>query len=143
MINYVYGKTLENLWKRMNMRLVNNAEDFLKYTSKPTKITHKMFGKDYAAIHEIKPVFILNKPSDVGFTVLDLSKWNMYDLHYNFIKKNFDAELLLTDTDSFNYEKNQKMSMKNFLSGKVFLTLVIIQKIQSCLIRLIKTLMAK
>ena len=43
------------------MRLVNNA-DFLKYTSKPTYIAHKIFGKDYAAIHEIKPVVILNKP---------------------------------------------------------------------------------
>ena len=62
------------------MRLVNNAEDFLKYTSKPTCITHKTFGKDYAAIHEIKPVLILNKPVHVGFTVLDLSKWKMYDI---------------------------------------------------------------
>ena len=42
------------------MTLVN-AKDFLKYTSKPTCITHKIFGKNYAAIHEIKPVLILNK----------------------------------------------------------------------------------
>ena len=55
--------------------------DFLKYTSRPTYITHKMFGKDYAAIHEIKPVLILNKPIYIGFTVLDLSKWKMYDFH--------------------------------------------------------------
>ena len=57
------------------MRLINNAEDFSKYTSKPTYITHKDFGKYYAAIHEIKPVLKLNKPIYVGFTVLDLSKW--------------------------------------------------------------------
>ena len=103
-INSVYGKTMENLRKRVNVRLVNKAEDFLKYISKPTYITHKMFVKDYAAIHEIKPVLILNKPIYVGFTVLDLSKWKMYDFHYNFIKKNFDAELLFTDTDSLTYE---------------------------------------
>ena len=54
MINSVYGKTMENLRKRINVRLVNKAEDFLKYTSKPTYITHKIFVKDYAAIHEIK-----------------------------------------------------------------------------------------
>ena len=66
---------MENLRKRINVRLVNRTEDFLKYTSKPTYITHKIFGKDYAAIHEIKPVLILNKPICVGFTVLDLSKW--------------------------------------------------------------------
>ena len=40
----------------------------------------------------------------MGFTVLDLSQWKMYDFHYNFIKKNFDAELLFTDTDSLTYE---------------------------------------
>ena len=57
MINSVYGKTMENLQKRINARLVNNAKDFLKYTSKPTYITHKTFGKDYAAIHENKPEF--------------------------------------------------------------------------------------
>ena len=61
-INSVYGKTMENLQKSINVRLVNNAEDFLKYTSKPIYITHKIFGKDYAAIHEVKPVLILNKP---------------------------------------------------------------------------------
>ena len=58
----------------------------------------------YAVIHEIKSVLILNKPILVGFTVLDLSKWKMYDFHYNFIQKNFYAELLFTDADSLNYE---------------------------------------
>ena len=61
MINSVYGKTMKNLRKRMNVRLVNNEKDFLKYTSRPTYITHKIFGKDYAAIHEIKPILIFNK----------------------------------------------------------------------------------
>ena len=104
MINSVYGKTMENVRKRINARLVNKAQGFLKYTSKPTYITHKIFGKNYAAIHEIKPVLILNKPIYVGFTVLDLSKWKMYDFYYHFIKNNFDAELLFTDTGNLNYE---------------------------------------
>ena len=59
MINSVYGKTMENLRKKMNVRLVNNAKDFLKYTCRPTYTTHKIFGKDFAAFHEIKPVLIL------------------------------------------------------------------------------------
>ena len=79
---------MENLRKRINVRLVNNVEDFLKYASRPTHITHKIFGEDYAAIHEIKPVLILTKPIYVVFTVLDLSKWKIYDFYYNFIKKN-------------------------------------------------------
>ena len=73
-INSVYGKTMEKLRKRINIRLVNNEKDFLKYTSRPIHITHKIFGKNYAAIHEIKPVLTLNKPIYVGFTVLELSK---------------------------------------------------------------------
>ena len=81
MINSVYGKTMENLRKRINVRLVNKAKDFLKYTSKSTYITHKMFGKDFAAIHEIKHVLMLKKPIYIGFTVLDLSKWKMCDVH--------------------------------------------------------------
>ena len=68
------------------MRLENSEKDFLKYTSRLTYITHKLFGKDYAAIHEIKLVLILNKPIYIGFTILDLSKCKMYDFHYNFIK---------------------------------------------------------
>ena len=99
MINFIYGKTMENLRKRINVRLVNNEKDFLKYISRPTYITHDIFGKDYAAIDEIKPVLILNKPIYIGFTVLDLSKWKMYDFHYNFIKKTLMLNYyLLTQT---------------------------------------------
>ena len=104
MINSLYGKTMENLRKKINVRFVNNEKDFLKYTSKPTYVTHKLFNKNFAAILEVEQVLVLNKPIYAGFTVLDLSKWLMYDFHYNFIKKNFNAELLFTDTDSLTYE---------------------------------------
>ena len=89
LINSIYGKTMENLRKRISVRLVNNAEDFLKYTSRPACITCKIFSEHFAAIHEIEPVVILNKPVYVGFTVLELSKWLKYDFRYNFIKKKF------------------------------------------------------
>ena len=108
MINSIYGKTIENRRKRINVRLVNNAKDFLKYTGKTTYVTHKLFDKNYGAIHEIKSILVLNKPIYVGFTVLDLWKWMMYDFHYNFIKKIVNAELLFTDTDSLTYERIKK-----------------------------------
>ena len=91
MINIVYGKIMKNLRKRISVRLVNNENDFLKYTSRPTHIIHKIFGKKYAAILEIKSVLRLNKPIYVGYTVLELSKWLMYDFHYTLVKKSFDA----------------------------------------------------
>ena len=53
MMNFVSGKTMENLRKRINVRFVNNEKDFLKYTSKPTYVTNKLFDRDYAPIHEI------------------------------------------------------------------------------------------
>ena len=62
MINFVCWKTMENLGQRINVRFVNNKKDFLKYTSKPTYVTHKLFNKNFAAIHEIKPVLMFNKP---------------------------------------------------------------------------------
>ena len=43
MINSAYGKTMENLRKRINVRLVNNEKDFLKYKNRPTYITHQNF----------------------------------------------------------------------------------------------------
>ena len=91
---------MENLRKIINLRVVNNEKEFLKYTSRLTYVTHKSFDKNQVAIHEIKPVLMLNKPIYVGFTVLELSKWMMYDFHQNFIKKDFNVELLFTDTDS-------------------------------------------
>ena len=84
---------------KKNVRLINSEKDFLKYTSRPTHITHKIFDQNYATILEIKPVLTLKKPIYVGFFVPELSKWLMYDLHYSFIKKHFGADCyLLTQT---------------------------------------------
>ena len=51
----------------INVRLVNNKKDFLKYTSRPTHITHKIFGKNYATIYETKPLLTLSKLIYVRF----------------------------------------------------------------------------
>ena len=78
----------------------------------------------------------------VRFTVQYLSKWKMY-FHCNFIKNNFDAKLLFADTDSLIYEIKSENVVRSFLSGKICSTLVIIQKIQIFLMRLIKKLLVK
>ena len=61
MINSVDGKTIENLRKRINVRLVYNTKDYIKYTSKPNYISQRILKKYFAAIHEIK-VLSLDKP---------------------------------------------------------------------------------
>ena len=109
---------MEIFRKRISVKLVTNEKYFLKYTSKPSYISHKIFGKNYAVIHEIKPVLILNKPICVGFTVLELSKWLIQDFHYNFIKKKFDAESLFTDTDSLAYEIKSENVYEEFFKWK-------------------------
>ena len=95
MINSVYGKTMENLRKTINVRLVKN-EKKIKY---------------FAAI---KPVLTLNKPSYVGFTVLELSKWFMYDFQCNFIKKKLMLIYYLMIQTVLLMKSNQKIFMKNF-----------------------------
>ena len=74
---------------------------------------------------------------------MDLSKWKVYDFHYNFVKKNFDAELLFTDTDSLTYEIKSKNVYEEFYKWKDLFDFSIIQKIQSFLMRLMKKLLPK
>ena len=143
MINSAYGKTMENLRKRINVRLINNEKDFLKYTSRPTHITHKFFDKNYAAIHEIKWVLMLNKTIYVGFSVLELSKWLMYNFHYNLIKKRFDTELLFTDTDSLTYEIKSENVYEELFKHKHLFDFSNYPKNSNFLMRLIKNFLVK
>ena len=102
MINNVFGKTMENLRKRINVELINNAKDYVKYVSRPSFI-QKIFNKIFVVVHRIKPVLILNKPIYLGFSILQLSKSLLYEFHYKYIKNKFDAKLLFTDTDRLVY----------------------------------------
>ena len=85
MINSVYGKTMENLRKRINVRLGNNEKDNLKHVNKPTFISQKVFDQNSAAIHEIKPVLTLNKAINVEFTVLEFFFY-ICNFFYHFLK---------------------------------------------------------
>ena len=120
MNNSVFSKTMENLRKRISVKLVNNAKNYIRCVSKPSFVSQKIFSKNFVAIllHEIKPVLILNKPIYVGFSVLDLSNLLMYEFHYKDIKSKFDANLLFTDTDSLVYEIKREHIYEDFYRDK-------------------------
>jgi hypothetical protein len=104
MNNSVFGKTMENLRKRVVVKLVRSSEEdrLRKLIAKPNYARCKIFDDDLAALHMHKTSLCLNRPIYVGMSILDLSKLLMYDFSYNKVKnKNGDrATLLYTDTDS-------------------------------------------
>ena len=121
MNNAVYSKKMENMRKRIKIRVVKNSQDFIKYTSRPTCVNWKVFENNLAAIHEKKISLTLNKPIYVGFTVLEISKWEMYNFHYNFMIRKFNTRLLFTGTDSLYYELYEKNPYKKMYSTKNYL----------------------
>ena len=72
MNNSVFGKTMENIRKRVDVRLVTTKEQLLELTSKPTFISSKEFNKNLAAVHKIKESLLFNRPAYVGMCILDL-----------------------------------------------------------------------
>ena len=109
MNNSVYGKTLENVRCRINFKLVSSEAKALALRNK--KIKYTIFNENLVGVHLAKQQVKLNKPIFIGQTVLDQSKFLMYDFHYNtmlpyFGKENLD--LLFTDTDSLCYHIKNK-----------------------------------
>ena len=120
MNNSVFGKTMENIRKRVDFRLITDEKKLLKMASKPTYVSSKIFNENLVAVHKIKETLTLNRPAYVGMCILDLSKTLMYDFHYNYIKEKYGnkARLLFTDTDSLTYEIEAKDVYQDFWNDK-------------------------
>ena len=106
MNNAVYRKTIENLINRIDVKLASNKKDYLKWKTKPSYMSHKIFDNDLVAIRKNKVTLTFNKPAYFGMCILELSKVLMYEFHYDYIKNNYgnDSRLLFTDTVSLMYE---------------------------------------
>ena len=120
MNNSVFGKTMENIRKRVDVRLVTDEKKLVKMAAKPTYVSSKIFNKNLVAVHKIKETLTLNRPAYVGMCILDLSKVLLYDFHYNYIKDKYGnkAKLLFTDTDSLTYEIEAKDVYQDFWNDK-------------------------
>ena len=93
-------------------------KDYVKCVNKPTFTSQKIYGKNFVAIHKIKPVLTLNKLIYVGFGILDLSKTLMYEFHYKYIKSKFNAKLLFTDTVNLVHEIKAEDVYEDFHANK-------------------------
>ena len=102
MNNSVFGKTIENIRNRVDIKLVNDEKQAEKLTAKSNFDHCNIFSEELVAIHMKKTKLLFNKPVYLGMCILDLSKTLMYDFHYNYVKQKYGdkAKLLFTDTDS-------------------------------------------
>ena len=102
--NALFGKSMEDVRKRINYKLVNNVEKAEKLISSPFFHSRDIITEDIVGVHMLKPKVTLDKPIFVGQSVLDYSKLEMYELFYktlpqcHLIKK---LQLVGGDTDSF------------------------------------------
>ena len=120
MNNSVFGKTMENIRNRVNVKLVDAGEQFKKLAAKPNYSSRKIFNENLVSVHMKKTSLTMNKPVYLGMSILDLSKIIMFDFHYKYIKPKYGnhAKLLFTDTDSFLYEIQTEDFYKD-ISGDV------------------------
>ena len=64
--NALYAKTMENMRKRIKIRIIKKEKDVIKHASRSTYITHTIFGKRVTGIREKKELLVLDKPIYVG-----------------------------------------------------------------------------
>ncbi|XP_050505390.1 uncharacterized protein LOC126883768 [Diabrotica virgifera virgifera] len=129
LVNAIFGKTLENVEKRRDIRLCTRWETKTSslgarvLISKPEFKSCSVFNENLVAIHLGKTKIVYDKPLYVGFTILDLSKTVIYDFYYGYIKKKYGeaANLLYTDTDSLimeiftpNFYEDMKRNLEHF-----------------------------
>ena len=62
LINCIYRESMENIRKRISVKLINNSKDYLTYVSKPNFVSQKIIDKNFIAVHQMKSVLTLSKP---------------------------------------------------------------------------------
>ena len=86
MNNVVFGKTMENLRKHRNVKLVTTERRRNYLVSEPNYHTTKVFREGLLAIEITKTQRLMNKPVYLGLSILDLSETVMYEFYYDYVK---------------------------------------------------------
>ena len=145
MNNSVFGKTMENVRKHRDIKLVTTVEKRIKLVSEPNYHTTKQFSENFLTIEMKKTKVKMNKLVYLGMSTLDISKTLMYEFWYDYVKPKYKekAKLCYMDTDSFainistedffedinndaerrfdtsNYDKNDKRPLQTGMNKKV------------------------
>ena len=119
MNNAVYRKTVNNLRNRIDVKLVSNKKDYLKLTSKPSNMLHKIFEIELVALRKSKVILTLNKPAYIRMCILKLRKV-LIKFHYDYIKNKYvnNSRLLFTHSHSLKCEVKTKNVYENFTNNK-------------------------
>lgn len=104
LVNSVYGKTIESVSNRKKVKIAKNFERFTFLTTKPNYERHIIINENLVIVILTPEYVKMNKPYYIGFSILEISKFIMYDFFYNILMKYFGEDgvsLLYSDTDSF------------------------------------------
>ena len=103
MNNAVFGKTMENVRKHRDIKLVRTDKKRNKLVSEPNYHTMKLIDDNLAIIEMRKVKVKMNKPIYLGLSILELSKITMYEFWYDYVKVKYEdrVKLCYMDTDSF------------------------------------------
>ena len=126
MNNSVFGKTMENIRKLRNIKLVNNEEEYLKNVMKPNFKSGTLLRPDLMSCEMRKVKVVMNKPVYLGQAILDLSKTIMYEFHYDYMIPKYarsaskahgdKLKLCYMDTDSLIYSIETKDFYKDIMN---------------------------
>ena len=107
MNNSVFGKTMENIRKHRNIKLVMTEEKYLHMVMKPNFKSEVLFGENLMGCEMGKIKVVINKLVYLGQAILDLSKIVTYEFHYDYMVPKYGLEklkLCYMDTDSLVYD---------------------------------------
>ena len=103
MNNFVFGKTMENIRKHRDIKLVTTDKTRSKLVSEPNYHTINLISEDLSIIEIKKTKVKMNKPIYLGLSILEIRKILMYEFWYDYMKPKYanNVKLCYTDTDSF------------------------------------------
>ena len=86
MNNSVFRKTMDNVRKHRDIKLVTTEEKIIKLVSEPNYQTTKQFSENLLVIEMKKTKLKINKPVYLGMSILNISKTLMYEFWYDYCR---------------------------------------------------------